>query len=134
MPKVFKSEHVVVNRIATMGFTCVQFIMGRNIKLMQSRFIMEKIKFCNGKCDNEIDVARLSVQVRELCEWRYKCDFTFLHKIECTTVIDFFMYYLKFNCLLLFKVSHFIVNKAGQTNKLTITCLLLIHLHTTSTF
>ncbi len=36
-----------------------------------------------------IDAVRLSVQVRELCEWRDKCHCTFLDKLECKSIIDF---------------------------------------------
>ncbi len=58
---------------------------------MQSRFKMEEInllKFWNQRCDNE-SAVRLSVQIRELCEWRDKCDCRFLDKVECKTIIDF---------------------------------------------
>ncbi len=46
------------------------------------------LKIWNHKCDNESDAVRLSVQVRELCGWRDKCNCTFLDKIECKTIID----------------------------------------------
>ncbi len=45
--------------------------------------------FWNYKCDNESDAVRMSVQVRELCGWRGKCNCTFLDKVECKTIIDF---------------------------------------------
>ncbi len=41
------------------------------------------------KCDNESDVIRLSVQVKELCEWREKCDCIFFDMVECKTIIGF---------------------------------------------
>ncbi len=47
-----------------------------------------ELKNCNDKCDNESNAVRLNVQVRELCEWRDKCDCTFLDKVECKTIID----------------------------------------------
>ncbi len=36
-------------------------------------------------------VILLDCYGRELCEWRdsYKCDCTFLDKVECKTIIDF---------------------------------------------
>ncbi len=46
------------------------------------------LKLWNHKCDNESDAVRLSVQVREPCGWRDKCDFTFHDKVECKTSID----------------------------------------------
>ncbi len=35
------------------------------------------------KVKSESDEVRMSVQIRELCEWRDKCDCTFLTKDEC---------------------------------------------------
>ncbi len=67
-----KSDNVVVRTIINMiirGFHCV---MWRKIRLMQSRFYMEErnvLKSWNHICDNESDAVRLSVQIRELCEW-----------------------------------------------------------------
>ncbi len=61
--------------------------MGRNIRLMQSRFKMEErnvLTFWNHKCDNKSHVAGYIAQDRELCEWRDKCD-----NDECKTIIDF---------------------------------------------
>ncbi len=75
--------------------------MGRNVILMQSRFKIEErnvLKFWNNKCDNESDAVRSSVQVRELCGWRDKCDCTFVDKVECKTIIDCYIYILNFNC------------------------------------
>ncbi len=59
-------------------------VMGKHIRLMQSRFKMDErnvFKFWNHKCDNEIEAVRLSVQVRELCGWRDKCNCTFLDNV-----------------------------------------------------
>ncbi len=81
------SNNVVVKAIINMGIGGFQSVMGRNIRLMQSRFKMEKrnvLSFWNHKYDNECDAVRLSV--RELCEWRDKCDCTFLDKVECKTI------------------------------------------------
>ncbi len=38
--------------------------------------------------NSDSDEVRMSVQIRELCEWRDKCDCTFLTKDECQTIID----------------------------------------------
>ncbi len=59
---------------------------------MQSRLKMDEsnVLTFRNKCDNESDAVRLSVQVRELCWWRDKCNCTFLDKVkECKTIIDF---------------------------------------------
>ncbi len=48
------------------------------------------LNFWNQKCVNESDAVRLSVQVRERCGWRDKCDCTFLDKVECKTIVDFY--------------------------------------------
>ncbi len=75
-----KSDNVVVRTIRNMGIEGFHSVMGRNIRLMQSRFKMENsnvLNIWNHKCDNEIDAVRLSVQIRELCGWRDKCNCTF---------------------------------------------------------
>ena len=41
------------------------------------------------RCENESDAVRVSEQVRELCDWRDKCDCMFFDKVECKTIIDF---------------------------------------------
>ncbi len=76
------SDNVVVSTIINMGIGGFQSVMGRNLRLMQSRFKMEErhvVTLWNHKCDN----------VREPCECRDKCDCTFLDKVECKTIIDF---------------------------------------------
>ncbi len=76
-----KSNNVVVRTIINMGIGGFHSVVGRNIRLMQSRFNMEErnvLKLWNYKYDNESDAVVLSVQVRELFEWRDKCDCTFL--------------------------------------------------------
>ncbi len=35
------------------------------------------LKFWNKTCDNESDAVRLSVQIRELCGWRDKCNYIY---------------------------------------------------------
>ncbi len=87
-----KLDNVVVRTIINMGIEGFHSVMGRNLRLMQSKFKMDEnnvLKFWNHKCDNESDAVRLSVQGRELCGWRDKCNCTFLDKIECKTIIDF---------------------------------------------
>ncbi len=61
-----------------MGIEGFHSVIGRNKRLMQSRFKLEKrnlLKFWNHKYDNKSDAVRMSVQVRELCEWRDKCNY-----------------------------------------------------------
>ncbi len=86
------SDNVVVRIIINMDIGGFYFVMGRNIRLMKSRFKMEErnvLKVWNPKCDKESDAVRLSVQVRELCDWRYTWHCTFLNKVQCKTIIDF---------------------------------------------
>ncbi len=87
-----KSDNVVVRTIISMGIGGFHSVMDRNLRLMQSRFNMGErkvLKVWNHKCDNENDAIRLSVQVREFCGWRDKCNCTCLDKVECKTLIDF---------------------------------------------
>ncbi len=72
-----KSDNVVVRKIIKMGIEEFHSGMGRNLRLMQSKFKMDEsnvLKFWNHKSDNESDAVILSVQVRELCGWRDKCN------------------------------------------------------------
>ncbi len=39
------------------------------------------------KLNSESDEVRMSVQIRELCEWRDKCECNSLTKDECQTII-----------------------------------------------
>ncbi len=76
--------------LLTHTFTTLSY--GENLRLMQSKFKIDEsnvFKFWNHKCDNESDAVRLSVQVRELCGWREKCNCKFLNKVECKIIIDF---------------------------------------------
>ncbi len=87
-----KSDDVVVRTIMYMRIEGFHSVMGRNLRLMQSKFKMDEsnaLKVWNHKCDNKSDAFRLSVQVRELCGWRDKCNCTFLDKVECKIIIDF---------------------------------------------
>ena len=42
------------------------------------------------RCANESDAVIASEQVRELCDWRDKCDCMLFDKVECKTIIDFY--------------------------------------------
>ncbi len=85
-----KSDNVVVRTIINLSIEGFHSFMGRNLRLMQSKFKMDESdvwKFWNHKCDNE-SAVRLSVQVKELCGWRDKCNCTFHDKVECKTITD----------------------------------------------
>ncbi len=59
-----KSDNVVVRTIINMGIEGFHSVMGRNLRLMQSKFKMDEcnvLKFRNHKCDNKSD--GVSVQV-----------------------------------------------------------------------
>ncbi len=60
-----KSDNVLVRTIINMGIEGFHAVMGRNLRLMQSKFKMDEsnvLTFCNPKCYNEGDAVRLSVQ------------------------------------------------------------------------
>ncbi len=80
-----RSNNVVARTIINMDIQGFHPVMGRNLRLMQSKFKMDEsnvLKVWNHKCDNESDVVRLSIQVRELCGWRDRCNCTFLDKVQ----------------------------------------------------
>ncbi len=86
-----ESDIVVVRTIINMCIEGFHSIMGRHLRLMQSKLKMGEsnvLNVWNHKCDNESDAVRLSVQGRELCGWRYKWYCTFLDKVESKTIID----------------------------------------------
>jgi len=86
------SKNTVVKMITNMGINGMHSVMGRNLRSMESRFSMEVYNVCKiweQKCENESDADRLSVQIRELCEWRDRCERTLLKKGECKSIIDF---------------------------------------------
>ncbi len=65
-----KSDNVVVRTIINLGIEGFHSVMGRNLRLMQSKFKMVEsnvLKVWNYKCDNATDSVRLSVQIREIC-------------------------------------------------------------------
>ncbi len=49
---------------------------------------MNEYEMWKQKVNSESDDIRIIVQIRELCEWRDKCDCTFLPKDECQTIND----------------------------------------------
>ncbi len=79
-----KSDNVVVRTIINTGIKGCHSVVERTLKLMQSKFKMDEsnvLKVWNHKCDNESDAVRLSVQVKEICGLRDKCNCTFLDKV-----------------------------------------------------
>ncbi len=89
-----KSDNVVVRTIINMCIEGFHSVMGRNVRLMQSRFKMDEsngLKIWHHRCENERDAIRLCVQVRELCGWRDKCNCTFLDKVECKIITDVYI-------------------------------------------
>ncbi len=66
-------------------------VMGANKAFLQSKLYMEEMNVYDmwkQKVNSESNEVRMSVQIRELCEWRDKCDYTFLTKDECQTIIN----------------------------------------------
>ncbi len=58
---------------------------------LQSKFYMEEMdvyEMWKQKVNSESNEVRMSVQIRELCDCRDKCDYTFLTKDECQTIIN----------------------------------------------
>lgn len=87
-----KSKNRLVRTITNMGINGFHSVMGRNFRMMDARFGMNVNNVCKEweqKCKNENDADRLCVQIRELCEWRDKCDRTFLNRGECKAIVDF---------------------------------------------
>ncbi len=74
-----------------MGIYGLHSVMGANKRYLQSNFYMEEMnvyEMWKQKVNSESDEVWKSVQIRELCEWRDKCDYTFLRKDECQTIIN----------------------------------------------
>ncbi len=60
-----KSDNVVVRTIINMSVGGFHSVIGRSVRLMQSRFKMEErnvLQFWSHRCDNEGDAVRLNVQ------------------------------------------------------------------------
>ncbi len=65
--------------------------MGANKRFLQSKFYMEEMnvyEMWKQKVNSESNEVQMIVQIRELCEWRDKCDYSFLTKDECQTIIN----------------------------------------------
>ncbi len=85
------SSNIVVKTITNMGIYGLHYVMGANKRFLQSKFYMEEInvyEMWKQKVNSESDEVRINVQIRELCEWRDKCDSTFLTKDEGQTIIN----------------------------------------------
>ncbi len=85
------SSNIVVKTTTNMGIYGLHSVMGANKRFLQSKVYMEEMnvyKMWKQKVNSENDEVRKSVQIRELCEWRDKCDCTFLTKDVCQTIIN----------------------------------------------
>ncbi len=85
------SSDIVVNTITNIGIYGLHSVMGAKKRFLQSKSYMEEMNvyaMWKQKVNSESDEVRMSVQIRELCEWRDKCDCTFLTKDECQTIIN----------------------------------------------
>ncbi len=84
------SSNIVVKTITDMGIYGLHSVMGDN-RFLQSKCYMEEMnvyEMWKQKVNSQSDEVRMSVQIRELCEWRDKCDCTYLTKDECQTIIN----------------------------------------------
>ncbi len=62
-------------------------VMGANNRFLQSNvYIAEMYEMWKQNINSESDEVRMSVHIGELCEWRDKCDCTFLSKDDCQTM------------------------------------------------
>ncbi len=71
-------------------------VMGANKRLLRDHFCMWKCKVRNAS-----DQEYLCIHIKELCEWEgggNRCDFSFLSRDECPTIIDFVPCKLYYNC------------------------------------
>ncbi len=69
--------NIVVKTITNMGSYDLHSVIGADKTFLQSKFYMEEInvyEMWKQKVNSESDEVRMSVQIRELCEWRDKCD------------------------------------------------------------
>ncbi len=84
------SSNIVVKTIPNMGIYGLHSVMGANKRFPQSIFYMEEMNVYEmwKHQVNSDDEVRMSVQLRELCECRDKCDYIFLTKNECQTIIN----------------------------------------------
>ncbi len=85
------SSNIVVKTITNMGIYCLHSVIGVNKRFLQSKVDMEEVnvyEMWKQKVNSESDEVRMSVQIKELCERRDKCDCTFLTMDECQTIIN----------------------------------------------
>ncbi len=86
-------SNIVLKTITNMS-TCIYIlysVIWANKRFLQSKFDMEEMnvyEMWTQKVKSESDEVRMSVQIRELCEWKDKCDCTFLIMDECQTIIN----------------------------------------------
>ena len=87
-----KVDNIVIKTITHIGINGFLLIMDANERCLESQFCMDE-KLChdmwNCKVVKEGEESRLCVQIRELCEWRDKCDDSFLSRYECQIIIDY---------------------------------------------
>ncbi len=77
------SSNIVVKTITNMGIYGLHFVIRDNKRFLQSKFYMEEMnvyEMWKQKVNSESDEVQMGVQIRELCEWRDKCIYTFLTK------------------------------------------------------
>ncbi len=66
------SSNIVVKTITNMGINGLYSVMGANTRFLQSNFYTEEMnvyEMCKQKVNGENNEVRMSVQIRELCEW-----------------------------------------------------------------
>ncbi len=69
-----------------MGIYGLHSVIGATKRFLQSQLYMEEMnvyEMWKQKVNSESDKVRMSVQIRELCEWKDNCDCTLLTKDEC---------------------------------------------------
>ncbi len=116
------SSNIVIKTITNMGIYGLQSVMEANRRLLQSKCYMEEMnmfEMWKQQINSESNEVRMSVQIRVLCEWRDKCDCTFLKRMSAKLLL---MIYVQIKFIYMsvsvFNVSYFMVNKEFQTNKL----------------
>ncbi len=85
------SSNIVVKTVTNMSIYGLDSVMRASKRFLQSKFDMEEMnvyEMWKQKINSESDEVRVSVQIRELCEWRDKCDCTFLTNDGCQTIIN----------------------------------------------
>ncbi len=85
------SSNIVAKTMTNMDIYGLHSVMGANKRVLQSKFYMEEMnvyEMWKETVYSESDEVRMSVQIRELCEWRDKCDCSFLTKDGCQTIIN----------------------------------------------